>query len=161
QLSFNPGSVGVRGSGRNETLLVAASREQNTGAEQINIAIQQLDQVTQQNAGASEQMSSTSEELSAQAQQLQSTIAFFVIGDSAHAHRTNAKPSGSSGAARRTAVSKPGERKAPSPGNGSAAARPQGGHAHPAPGHSGKGFALNLDDHHPHGDADDAAFERY
>ena len=69
------------------TEISAASREQNTGAEQINIAIQQLDQVTQQNAGASEQMSSTSEELSAQAQQLQSTIAFFSVGDSAHTQR--------------------------------------------------------------------------
>ncbi len=55
----------------------AASREQDTGAEQINKAIQQLDQVIQQNAGASEEMSSTAEELSSQAEQLQSSIAFF------------------------------------------------------------------------------------
>jgi len=48
----------------------AASKEQNTGAEQINQAIQQLDQVVQQN-------STVSEELAAQAEQLQSTIAFF------------------------------------------------------------------------------------
>ncbi|MCP5195877.1 MAG: methyl-accepting chemotaxis protein [Gammaproteobacteria bacterium] len=142
------------------TEISAASREQNTGAEQINIAIQQLDQVTQQNAGASEQMSSTSEELSAQAQQLQSTIAFFVIGDSAHAHRTNTGHANSSGAVRRTVTAKPAERKVPPPSNG-AVARPQSGHAHPTPGHGSKGFALNLDDHHPRGDADDAAFERY
>ncbi|MCK9293961.1 MAG: methyl-accepting chemotaxis protein [Desulfobulbaceae bacterium] len=57
----------------------AASREQDSGAEQINKAIQQLDQVIQQNAGASEEMSSTAEELSAQAEQLQGTIAFFKI----------------------------------------------------------------------------------
>jgi methyl-accepting chemotaxis protein len=55
----------------------ASSKEQDTGAEQINKAIQQLDQVIQQNAGASEEMSSTSEELASQAEQLQSTIAFF------------------------------------------------------------------------------------
>jgi methyl-accepting chemotaxis protein len=55
----------------------AASREQDTGAEQINKAIQQLDQVIQQNAGASEEMASTSEELTSQAEQLQSSIAFF------------------------------------------------------------------------------------
>jgi len=57
----------------------AASREQDTGAEQINKAIQQLDQVIQQNAGATEEMSSTAEELSSQAEQLQSVIAFFKI----------------------------------------------------------------------------------
>jgi len=55
----------------------AASREQDTGAEQINHAIQQLDQVIQQNAGAAEELASTSEELSSQADQLQSAIAFF------------------------------------------------------------------------------------
>ena len=58
----------------------AASKEQDTGAEQINKAIQQLDQVIQQNASAAEEMASTAEELSSQAEQLQSTIAFFRIG---------------------------------------------------------------------------------
>ena len=62
----------------------AASGEQNSGAEQINKAIQQLDQVIQQNASAAEEMSSTSEELAGQAQQLQSTIAFFRIGENGH-----------------------------------------------------------------------------
>ena len=55
----------------------AASREQDTGAEQINKAIQQLDQVIQANASACEEIASTSEELAAQAEQLQSSIAFF------------------------------------------------------------------------------------
>ncbi|MBT1075909.1 MCP four helix bundle domain-containing protein [Geobacter grbiciae] len=57
----------------------AASKEQDTGAEQINRAIQQLDQVIQQNASAAEEMASTAEELSSQAEQLQSTIAFFRV----------------------------------------------------------------------------------
>ncbi|WP_243373052.1 methyl-accepting chemotaxis protein [Geotalea sp. SG265] len=57
----------------------AASREQDTGAEQINKAIQQLDQVIQQNAGASEEMASTAEELASQAEQLQCSISFFRI----------------------------------------------------------------------------------
>jgi len=57
----------------------ASSKEQDTGADQINKAIQQLDKVIQQNAGASEEMASTSEELSGQAEQLQETIAFFRI----------------------------------------------------------------------------------
>jgi methyl-accepting chemotaxis protein len=57
----------------------AASKEQDTGAEQVNQAIMQLDQVIQQNASASEEMASTSEELSSQAEQLQDTISFFTI----------------------------------------------------------------------------------
>ena len=60
----------------------ASSREQDTGAEQINKAIQQLDQVIQQNASASEEMASTSEELSGQAEQLKDTISFFRIDNS-------------------------------------------------------------------------------
>jgi len=57
----------------------ASSKEQDTGAEQINKAIQQLDQVIQQNASAAEEMASTTEELSSQAEQLKSTIAFFSL----------------------------------------------------------------------------------
>jgi methyl-accepting chemotaxis protein len=57
----------------------ASSREQDTGAEQINKAIQQLDSVIQQNASASEEMASTSEELSGQAEQLKDAISFFRI----------------------------------------------------------------------------------
>jgi len=57
----------------------AASKEQDTGAEQVNKAIMQLDQVIQQNASASEEMASTSEELSSQAEQLQDTIGFFKV----------------------------------------------------------------------------------
>ncbi len=55
----------------------AASREQNSGAEQISKAIQQLAQVIQQNASASEEMASTSEALAGQAERLQRVIAFF------------------------------------------------------------------------------------
>ena len=61
--------------------IAAASKEQDTGAEQVNKAIQQLDQVIQQNASASEEMASTSEELSSQAEQLQQTIAFFKVDE--------------------------------------------------------------------------------
>jgi methyl-accepting chemotaxis protein len=57
----------------------AASKEQTSGADQINAAIQELNQVIQQNAGAAEEMSSTAEELSSQAQQLQGTISFFRV----------------------------------------------------------------------------------
>jgi methyl-accepting chemotaxis protein len=57
----------------------ASSREQDSGAEQINKAIQQLDMVIQQNASASEEMASTSEELASQADLLKDTISFFRI----------------------------------------------------------------------------------
>ena len=57
----------------------AASKEQSSGADQINGAIQQLNTVVQQNAGAAEEMSSTAEELSSQAEQLQETISFFKV----------------------------------------------------------------------------------
>ncbi|MBI2353432.1 MAG: methyl-accepting chemotaxis protein [Deltaproteobacteria bacterium] len=60
----------------------ASSKEQDSGADQINKAIQQLDAVIQQNASASEEMASTSEELSGQAEQLKDTISFFRIDNS-------------------------------------------------------------------------------
>ena len=59
----------------------AASKEQDTGAEQINKALQQLEQVIQQNASAAEEMASTTEELTGQSDQLVSALAFFHTGD--------------------------------------------------------------------------------
>jgi methyl-accepting chemotaxis protein len=50
--------------------ITAASKEQDTGAEQINKALQQLEQVIQQNASAAEEMASTTEELTGQSDQL-------------------------------------------------------------------------------------------
>jgi methyl-accepting chemotaxis protein len=71
----------------------ASSKEQDTGAQQINKAIQQLDQVIQQNASASEEMASTAEELSSQSAQLQSTIAFFKVdGSAAQQHAPASRP---------------------------------------------------------------------
>lgn len=55
----------------------AASREQDTGASEINKALQQLDQVVQQSAASAEEMAGTSEELSSQAEQLEITMSFF------------------------------------------------------------------------------------
>ena len=63
--------------------IAAASREQDTGAEQINTAIMQLDKVIQLNASATEEMASTAEELSGQSMQLQEMIAFFNVKSSA------------------------------------------------------------------------------
>ena len=57
----------------------SASREQDSGAEQITGAIQQLDQVIQTNASAAEEMASTAEELSSQAEQLQVRMGQFKV----------------------------------------------------------------------------------
>ena len=67
----------------------AASKEQDTGAEQVNQAIMQLDQVIQQNASASEEMASTAEELSSQAEQLQDTMSFFKVEERKSGARIN------------------------------------------------------------------------
>jgi methyl-accepting chemotaxis protein len=60
--------------------IAAASKEQDTGAEQINKALVQLEKVIQQNAAASEEMASTTEELTSQSEQLVSALAFFRTG---------------------------------------------------------------------------------
>ena len=67
--------------------ITAASKEQDTGAEQINKALQQLEKVIQQNASASEEMASTTEELSAQSDQLVSALAFFKTGEDGHVQK--------------------------------------------------------------------------
>ena len=69
----------------------ASSKEQDTGADQINKAIQQLDQVIQQNAGSAEEMASTTEELSSQAEQLKSVIAFFSLDTGRQRHTTSSQ----------------------------------------------------------------------
>jgi methyl-accepting chemotaxis protein len=64
--------------------ITAASKEQDTGASQINKALQQLEKVIQQNASASEEMASTTEELTGQSDQLISALGFFRTGDDGH-----------------------------------------------------------------------------
>jgi methyl-accepting chemotaxis protein len=61
--------------------ITAASKEQDTGAEQINKALQQLERVIQQNASASEEMASTTEELTGQSDQLMGALGFFRTGE--------------------------------------------------------------------------------
>ena len=63
--------------------ITASSREQASGADQINSAIQQLNHVIQQNAGSAEEMSSTAQELSSQAEQLRAAISFFKVSQAA------------------------------------------------------------------------------
>jgi len=61
--------------------ITAASKEQDSGSEQINKALQQLEKVIQQNASAAEEMASTTEELTGQADQLMSALGFFQTGE--------------------------------------------------------------------------------
>ncbi len=68
----------------------AASREQSTGADQINDAIRQLDSVIQQNASAATEAASVAEALAAQSEQVRAVLAFFSTGTAErhHAART-------------------------------------------------------------------------
>ncbi|CAK0767327.1 methyl-accepting chemotaxis protein [Azospirillaceae bacterium] len=152
----------------------AASREQNTGVEQINIAIQQLDTVTQRNASAAEQMSATAEELSAQAEQLQSSISFFTIfrGNGSEERLNNRSPHHRSNTSSRASSSESSARRhAPSTSSVNRSAPTRNENTL-----STKGYPLKLDERTEQhlkppsqrnksttqrGDADDAAFERY
>jgi methyl-accepting chemotaxis protein len=84
--------------------ITAASREQDTGASQLNKALQQLERVIQQNASASEAMASTTEQLTGQSDQLMSALGFFRTGDQASARTArpaasrSARPGGASAA---------------------------------------------------------------
>jgi methyl-accepting chemotaxis protein len=60
--------------------IAAATREQNTGLDQVNKAVSQLDQVTQSNAAQTEELSATAESLSDQARHLQMLVAKFKTG---------------------------------------------------------------------------------
>jgi methyl-accepting chemotaxis protein len=128
----------------------AASKEQDTGAEQINKALQQLEQVIQQNASASEEMASTTEELTGQSDQLVSALSFFRTGEdgrSMQARPVAARPASHSSPAGQgnTANS-----KGPRPSGHSASA----GTRSAAKG----GVNLRLNDKH---DDLDGEFERY
>jgi len=57
--------------------ITASSKEQISGADQINNALLQLNQVIMQNSSASEEMTATSEELASQSRDLKNTVAFF------------------------------------------------------------------------------------
>ncbi len=73
----------------------AASNEQASGIDQINLAVGQLNQVTQQNASASEELAATAEEMSGQAEQLQQLMAAFRLrsgGENDRAAVSTSKP---------------------------------------------------------------------
>ncbi len=130
--------------------ITAASREQDTGAEQINKALQQLEQVIQQNASASEELASTTEQLTSQAEQLVSALSFFQTGDEEPGMRRTSM--GRS----RTPSSLPSAKNFKANGHAAPSASPSR-NAHgkvPAKG----GISLRLNDK---GDELDGEFERY
>jgi methyl-accepting chemotaxis protein len=61
--------------------VAAASREQQTGVEQITHAMSRVDHVTQRNSASAEQLSATAEELSGQAGAQQRLVAYFQVAD--------------------------------------------------------------------------------
>jgi hypothetical protein len=69
------------------TEIAAASKEQATGLEQVNIAVTQMDKVTQQNAANSEESASAAEELSSQAEALQAMVGQFHLSQSGNSKR--------------------------------------------------------------------------
>ena len=64
----------------------AASSEQQSGVNQVNLGMQQLEQVTQQNVTISEVLAATAETLAEQAHQLQGMVAFFQVEHAEAAH---------------------------------------------------------------------------
>ena len=85
----------------------ASSREQATGADQINASIQQLNTVIQHNAGSAEEMASMAAELSSQATQLLGVMGFFKIDGHGNAAKAllNREQSGFSGSPGKPALS--------------------------------------------------------
>lgn len=57
--------------------IVASSNEQNSGTEQINLAMQSLNRITQRNASVSEEMSVNAEKLSLEAVEMRDVISYF------------------------------------------------------------------------------------
>ena len=60
--------------------IAAASREQNTGVDQVSQAVSQMDQVTQSNAAQTEELSATAQSLASDAEHLQALIGRFKLG---------------------------------------------------------------------------------
>lgn len=59
----------------------AASMEQKTGAEQINMAMQRLNHITQENASSSDALTQSSDSLANLAENLKSSVSYFSLGE--------------------------------------------------------------------------------
>ncbi|WP_109483040.1 methyl-accepting chemotaxis protein [Paraburkholderia sp. C35] len=62
----------------------AASSEQSTGIEQVNLAVTQMDEVTQQNAALVEQASAAAQSMAEQARSLREAVAVFTTDATGH-----------------------------------------------------------------------------
>jgi methyl-accepting chemotaxis protein len=67
--------------------IAAASIEQSSGIDQVNIAITQMDEVTQQNAALVEEAAAAAESLVDQANSLMESVSVFRVDDSQHVTR--------------------------------------------------------------------------
>ena len=65
----------------------AASMEQKTGAEQINMAMQQLNLITQENASSSDELTQSSDQLANLADNLNEAVSYFRVDQAAKAPR--------------------------------------------------------------------------
>ena len=65
--------------------IAAASSEQSSGIEQVNLAVSQMDSMTQQNASLVEQSAAASRSLEEQAESLKRQVAFFTLSGDAKA----------------------------------------------------------------------------
>lgn len=70
----------------------AASEEQRSGIEQVNLAVTQMDEVTQQNAALVEQASAAAQALAGQAASLRDAVAVFRLREDAALPRQAALP---------------------------------------------------------------------
>ncbi|HTJ95187.1 MAG TPA: methyl-accepting chemotaxis protein [Pararobbsia sp.] len=70
--------------------IAAASAEQTTGIEQVNVAVTRMDDVTQQNAALVEQASAATTSMADQARRLREGVSVFRVDsdDQSHAHRS-------------------------------------------------------------------------
>jgi len=77
----------------------AASIEQSSGIEQVNLAVSQMDENTQKNAALVEEAAAAAESLEEQASNLRDAVAIFKVDQSAGkaAVRTERKPAASAG----------------------------------------------------------------
>ncbi|WP_321818591.1 MULTISPECIES: methyl-accepting chemotaxis protein [unclassified Paraburkholderia] len=64
--------------------IASASVEQNTGIEQVNVAVTQMDEVTQQNAALVEQASAAAQAMADQAETLRAAVSVFKVSEAGH-----------------------------------------------------------------------------
>ncbi|WP_256677900.1 methyl-accepting chemotaxis protein [Pseudomonas sp. SJZ079] len=80
--------------------IAAASVEQSSGIEEINIAVSQMDEMTQQNAALVEQAAAAAEAMQEQATTLNQSVAVFRFDQAAKPHQTSMAPRRPSASAR-------------------------------------------------------------